>query len=351
MPLGAFTSILARRHAARAARRRWHTWKLLLSAPFIYDPLARMSRLRGPFSAQIQTVDRCNAACPMCPYGASQKTGPPHHMEEGLYLRIIDDLRRTGSLRMLVLMLQDEPLLDGDLAARVRQARHALGRRTWVATVTNGSALNAQRIDELVEAGLDCIDVSIDAARERTYQTVRPGLDFANVVENTRTLLRRRGKAAVRVRFLKQRANAGEEREFERYWKSRGAIVRLEPMLNRAGSLGDFERLRRPWDGVLRHGIKVLLGRLYPKCLYPFVALTVLSDGRVILCCNDWSHRLIVGDLSRQSVAEVWHGERMNRCRHLLWTHRYRDSRVCRGCSIVRGHRTTTTCESSRGTV
>jgi MoaA/NifB/PqqE/SkfB family radical SAM enzyme len=235
MPLEAFTSILARRHAPRAARVRRHMRKLLLSAPFIYDPLARMSRLRGPFSAQIQTVDRCNAACQMCPHRTSQKTGPPYYMEEDLYLRIIDELRRMGSLRLLVLMLQNEPLLDGNLAPRVRQARHALGRGLCIATVTNGSMLTEERIDELLAAGLNWIDVSIDAARERTYQAIRPGLDFAKVVESTRTLLRRRGKAVVRVRFLKQRANAGEEREFERYWKSRGAIVRLDSMLNRAG--------------------------------------------------------------------------------------------------------------------
>ncbi|MDP6106971.1 MAG: radical SAM protein [Candidatus Brocadiia bacterium] len=321
----------------RTARRRRQTWKLHLSASFLYDPLARMRRLRGPFSAHIQTVDRCNAACPTCPYRTSWKTGPPHYMGEDLYLRIIDELRRRGSLRLLELMLQNEPLLDGSLAKRVRQARLALGRGLWIATVTNGSMLTDERIDELLAAGLNCIDVSIDAAHEQAYQAIRPGLDFAKVVESSRTLLRRRGKAVVRVRFLKQRANVGEECELERYWKPRGAIVRLDSMLNRAGSLGDFGRLRRPWDGALRHGMKVLLGRFYPRCLYPFGALTVLSDGRIILCCNDWAHELIVGDLTRQSVAEVWHGERTSECRHLIWAQRFRDSCVCRDCSIARG--------------
>ena len=133
-------------------------------------------------------------------------------MDDELYLRILQDIRKAGSLRVFPLMLQNEPLMDSDLSRRVRRAKETLGKRALVCTVTNGSLLTPRRADELLKAGLDTLCVSIDAACEETYRVVRPGLDFSRVVANVNAVLRRTRRTRVIVRFLKQRANQGEER-------------------------------------------------------------------------------------------------------------------------------------------
>jgi len=257
-------------------------------------------------------------------------------MEEGLYLRILDGLRRAGSVRVFTLMLQNEPLIDQELATRVRQAKELLGRKAQIMTVTNGSLLTPQRIDELREAGLDEVYVSIDAVCEETYRTVRPGLDFNTVVNNVHALLRRSGPMRVTCRFLRQAANAGEEREFARYWRSNHASVGMLSMSNRAGSLAAFEKLRGEERPTLARRLLRLAGRPRLRCNLPFLRLSVLVDGRVVLCCHDWRRHVIFGDMSRQSLPEVWNGALMKHHRRLLWTGRYDESPVCRDCSYVR---------------
>jgi len=312
------------------------SWASLLPG-LHYDPIARASRLSGPLALQVQTVDRCNATCPACPYRApAGGHAPPRLMPEGLYLRILDGARRAGSVLTFVLMLQNEPLLDPDLAQRVRQARHSLGRRTRVITVTNGSLLTTSRVGQLVDAGLDEVCVSIDAVSEETYRAVRRGPKFARVVENVHALLRRRGRTRVVVRFLRQRANEGEQRQFVRHWRSRGARVETLPMSNRAGTLARFAQLRRRQRGALRSGLGRLRARFALACTRPFLHLAILTDGRVLVCCDDWAHRVIVGDLSRQSLSEVWNGDPINHHRQLLWTRQYDQSPLCRNCSDVR---------------
>jgi Iron-sulfur cluster-binding domain len=55
-------------------------------------------------------------------------------------------------------------------------------------------------------------------------------------------------------------------------------------------------------------------------------------DGRVLLCCNDWGHRE-VGDITRQSVAQVWNSDEMNHQRYLLYHGLNDQSSICVDCS------------------
>jgi len=304
---------------------------------FAYDPSRRRSRLRGPMAILLQTIDRCNAACIMCPYSGLGKTGPANQMDDGLYLHILREARRIGTLQAFLPMLQDEPLLDRQLAARLRLAREVLGAHVRLGIVTNASLLTESRLEEIADCGLDVIEVSLDAHDPQTYSAIRRGLDFERVTENTRALLRRQPRPHVMVRFLRQQRNEAEERDFVRYWRSQGAQVHVMTPSNRAGTLPGYEDIavsnRQTWKGKVRR----VLGRLLPCCVLPFASMSVLWDGRVPLCCQDWGPKEVVGDLSKQSLTEVWHGEAMSHHRYLLWTGRFRESAVCADCSVVTG--------------
>jgi len=81
-----------------------------------------------------------------------------------------------------------------------------------------------------------------------------------------------------------------------------------------------------------------VIHKKFSFCLRPFFMLEGLQDGRVILCNNDWDHEAVAGDLSRQSLDEVWNGDLMNRHRHMLYTGDVDDGGICSRCSYSRGH-------------
>jgi len=301
----------------------------------MYDTERRRSKLAGPRIAEIQTVDRCNGACPVCPYSNAHVSGAPNYMSEELYLRIVDGLSRAGSLSMLFLMFQNEPLLDPNLGTRVRQARQRLGPGVLIRVVTNGSLLDRRRAKELLAAGVSSISVSIDAVHEETYRRVRPGLDFARVVSNTQRLIRLAPRGVVEARFLRQRANVAESEEFVRFWRSQGATTWVLGMTNRAGSLERFSELRAPTPLVQPIQDSGSPGQHAPCLFSPITFLNVLQDGRVVLCCHDWSHEHLLGDLSKQSLEELWQSDEINRVRHLIWEGRYSEIPGCSRCSLV----------------
>ena len=149
-----------------------------------YDMKARKTRLPGPLDVQIQTIDRCNASCIMCPYSATKKYGPVNFMEKGLYDRILNELRCAKTVQSFTPMLQNEPLLDSDLAMCVKKAKEALGDGASVYVVTNGVLLTRERAEELIAVGTHSFSVSLDAFREETYQSIRKGLAFSKVIKN-----------------------------------------------------------------------------------------------------------------------------------------------------------------------
>jgi MoaA/NifB/PqqE/SkfB family radical SAM enzyme len=301
-----------------------------------YDPKHRRTRLTGPLVLQIQTIDRCNGSCRMCPNSTIKRSGPPKLMDEALYKRILAILNQAETVNTVLLMLQNEPLLDIMLEKRVAQAREILGNRARILTVTNGTLLNSNRYDALLHAGLDSIEVSIDAFYEQTYRTIRPGLNFTNIVKNINMLLQNENDSHIVVRFLKQRANESEEQQFRHYWKSRGAQICAFPIENRAGMLENFEQMRGSSPLFRKRLMRAVRDLFFPPCLFPFFALNVLWDGQVILCCHDWKHIEIIGDLSSQSLQDVWNGDAINHYRNLLYNNRFEEIQICKDCSVVR---------------
>jgi MoaA/NifB/PqqE/SkfB family radical SAM enzyme len=243
----------------------------------------------------------------------------------------------AGTVNSVMLMLQNEPLLDRKFAARVRLAKEVLGRRVRVSTVTNGAPLTAAAIGQLAASGIDRVSVSIDAVREDTYARIRPGLDFQRVVGNTLSLIGGLGPRRVGVKFLRQRDNEGEEDAFRRFWKGHGVRVAFTEICNRAGWLESYVSLTKRRPDAWKKLVHPIMNRLVPACPLPFTSMNVLWDGRVITCCNDWGPLDTVGDLSRQTLEEIWNGEKLNHYRTLLRSRRTAESLVCAGCSQAVG--------------
>ena len=57
---------------------------------------------RGPRFVHIQTSDRCNGKCVMCPYPALRGDGPGREITDGLYTRFLSELREAGTVKKLV---------------------------------------------------------------------------------------------------------------------------------------------------------------------------------------------------------------------------------------------------------
>ena len=98
------------------------------------------------------------------------------------YFSQVSEIDLTGS---------GEPLMNPDLNEMVGISRESGCR---VGFSTNGMLLVPTLAKELISAGLDWVAVSIDAAREKTYASIRVGGDLGLVLHNLEYLKSQRQK-------------------------------------------------------------------------------------------------------------------------------------------------------------
>jgi hypothetical protein len=74
-----------------------------------------------PAVLQVQTINRCNATCAMCPYPYTIHLEPREVMGDALYTKIVEECADAPELYDFVPMAKNEPLLDPKLEARIAE--------------------------------------------------------------------------------------------------------------------------------------------------------------------------------------------------------------------------------------
>lgn len=92
------------------------------------------------------------------------------------------------------------------------------------------------------------------------------------------------------------------------------------------------------WDGNSQ-SVNQLVGisssaepaRVAATCRWPWTSMTVLWDGDVVPCCNDFDKRYVLGNLHRESMTSIWNNEPMTALRAELAGGLVRND-LCRNC-------------------
>ena len=143
----------------------------------------------GPLHAQIGVCDPCNHKCVMCwDHPADDHTSAatddrfgglaPGIMSLERFREVADDLHGLGTPRIDIVG-RGEPLLNPAVEDMVVYAK---GLRFLVTLCTNASRLSPERSRQFVDAGLDRVNVSLNAGTPETY----PSIHVTETPENYR---------------------------------------------------------------------------------------------------------------------------------------------------------------------
>src|SRR6201993_3192809 len=150
---------------------------------------------REPVCLYLETTNRCNLLCTTCPR-TYEELEPPADMSWELFTSIVDQI---PDLQRAVLHGVGEPMLVRTLP---RMVRYLKDRGTYVLFNTNGTVLNERNGRALIEASLDELRVSLDAANAKSFLAIRGKDYFGRILKNVRAfrnLQEREGKERPRV--------------------------------------------------------------------------------------------------------------------------------------------------------
>lgn len=289
-------------------------WVLLKGAKPVRRLLLRTSRDRAPLPdiIQIEATNLCNARCVFCPRDRMERKQGV--MDMALYRKIVDETAALG-IPNVRLHNYGESFIDREIVEKIRYAK-ARGIPE-VGMISNGSLITEALARGIVEAGLDAINISVDAAGKETFERTRVGLKYDRVIENIERLVRIRGELGASrpkliLSFVRQ-DDSEAERAFIERWSRVADKVHITDLHNWAGTLHRRSDVRFP-------------------CYRPWLTFTVLWDGRVSLCCADFDAKVVLGDLRTQAIADVWNSDAFRAVRRAHLDHGGPD--ICHGCDL-----------------
>ncbi len=317
-----------------------------------------------PRSLYLETTSRCNSLCETCilTFGGRE---PQKDLGWEEFRTIVDQF---PALDRVLLHGIGEPLLNRDLP---RMIAHLKGRGATVLFNSNVITLGVRLGRALVDTGLDELRVSLDATTPATYARVR-GVDaYPKVVANLERFAgvkRELGASHPRVSlwFTALRDNIEEipglvplARRVE------AAGIHLQRLVYNGLGLATAEQslygqLREREAAVLRatETAAVAAGiafdasgaatpevsltpshadRPWSACRRPWSLVYVTVHGNVLPCCiapfiTRHYEGIILGNLHRQSLEEVWWGGRYREFRSAIQT--AAPPEPCQGCGV-----------------
>jgi len=291
--------------------------------------------LDGPLVIYFEPTNVCNFRCDFCPTGDNElikKIGRPvGYMKFDLWKKIVDDLKEFPNPLKCAHMFKDgESLLHPKFPEMLAYLRDS-GRAEKIWMKSNGTMLNPVLNQKLVDNGLDQIGISINGVSEAQYKhRVHAKVDYEKLRANVLDLYNRRGKLQIYIKILSQLLTPDEIEKYFLDWEDRGDFIGLENL--HGWSTGQEK------DLTLGFKSDTYDGGVFTKkiaCPLTFYSLSVTWDGKVSICQEDWARKLIVGDLTKQSMMEIWHGDALYQIRKMHLEGRRHENDACRECYYI----------------
>lgn len=256
----------------------------------------------------------CNSKCEKCPVGRLRRgliapePGSEFDPEKkrlfplALFPKIAEEMGRYP-WSILRFHGRGEPLLHPHFVDMIRMAKER-GVGT-VTSFTNCTLLDRDMADAILNAGLDVIEMSIDAFSEKLYREFRGTEYFYQVVNNAEYFIRERNRrgSATKTRVIVSAVDCTEfqpeKEDFRVFWSHRADSVIFRPYHTYGGRLPSLP---------LCDAVEVV------PCAQLWTRFSINPWGQVNACFNDWADREIVGDLNESgaTIAGIWRNEKFD---------------------------------------
>ena len=257
-----------------------------------------------PVLVDLELSSRCNLSCPMCPTISEEfieKRVKPFKkgiMDFDLVKKIIDEV--AGNVYALRLSWVGEPLLHPKFLDIVRYAKQNGIKE--VSFLTNGTKLSLEYFRKLAQAGADWITISVDGMGEN-YNRIRTPLRFDETIEKIRAIKRYKEELGLEKPVIKIQGVWPAVRDNpEDFYNT------LSPLVDLVAFNPLIDYLHKDTDIVFEENF---------SCSQYYQRLVIASNGDAAMCSNDDNVTVVVGNAFKQSIHQIWHGEKMQHLRDI----------------------------------
>lgn len=275
-----------------------------------------------PHSVQIELVEGCNKLCTFCGLTALRsKAGAPFHfMSRDAVETVGSQIRDFCPTARIEFAMHGEPTLHPDFHASIGTLRSLTPSAQFQLT-TNGRVW----MKDFEVSALRAFDAGIDIIVLDTY-------------EPERARLQAMAQAVTRFQVLDYYTDClpkGISPWHNQHRKFSGVLIvmddievrngesRARVIMNHAGNASDQPVPTEPYRRT---------------CTLPFREVAICFNGNVNICCMDWGHEYVCGNVLTQPLADIWNGAAFTAARRIL-QQKDRGFSPCDRCNATSGSR------------
>jgi radical SAM protein with 4Fe4S-binding SPASM domain len=264
----------------------------------------------------------CNSKCPNCPYTNStiRSDYRDHPVMGEDTFRIIAD--QCGPHRAWIRISGGgEPMLHPKAIELIEYAKQGGAR---VGLITNGSLFTEENSRRILEAQIDMIEFSVDAADPETYGKIRKGLDWEVLLRNIRRIVEMRNRLRSSTKIIASGVNQVDIdiEVVARFWED--LVDNFQKRKYLTWGINDPSKSADPCPYLPSD-------QLIP-CPFLFERLNIDSRGKVMVCGFDIAAKTDMGNIHEKSIKDIWHGEGFEYYRQMHLERRGREIELCRDC-------------------
>ena len=248
-----------------------------------------------PLNVSIEPGNGCNLNCIMC---AHDKLTRPHGvMSTTLYKKIIDEIAQENVFTRIWLDFYGEPLLIKFKLYYFIDYAKKQGIKS-VCINTNGTLLNEEMADMLLDSGIDFISIDCDGFSKEVFEKIRVNANRDIVYNNIENLILKKKKyedqgrrtPIIEIKINEMKENAQEVDLVMKYWKEKGLWTAKRRLISWAGKVNAYTILNH--DRV--------------ACGCGIGILTITWDGIATNCAMDEDAKFPCGDVNKESIKSIW---------------------------------------------
>ncbi len=306
--------------------------------------LGRTKSSGHPYEWEIDTTNICQLKCPLCHTGLGTVNRQKGVMHFGLFQRTIDQIK--DHCIWLSLYSWGEPFLNKEIDKYVAYA-HEANLATIISSNLN-KPLTPEMAESLIRSGLDTLIISLDGVTQDVYEVYRVAGHLDRVLDNIKLLVEKKRELRSKTPYLEwqyivMRQNEHQIPEARRMAKELGVDGVIFKKVDFPHGEQDPEVAER-WLPVATEGFRrdQPFDKPYEedgtRCWRLWRSAVVNWDGGYAPCCYLTDAADDFGNVSTQSIREIWNNDHYQTARGLFKEGYVPKTSVgCLECSVYLG--------------
>ena len=285
-------------------------------------------RLDFPYAYGISLGEwKCNRVCRMCPM-FSHPPRKERYITDTVFERAC---REVGERKINIEISAYGETFQHPDADRYLVTVRKMCPNADIVVATNGSLLNRERCERIVDSGIDHLSFSLDAGSAESYRWLCMSTDYEETCRNLETLVDVRAKRnakhlKITTHIIGISQLAHEFEPFVKRWSPLVDAAAVRPFGNWAGMVDS--------NDVTPAEAQEIPEERYP-CAWLWYATKIEPNGDVSKCfIHVTGDDDPLGNIMEKSFESIWSGEKMARLREMHCRNRFGEVDLCQKCIV-----------------